>query len=338
MHSPGRVRTIQERRRFMRRAVEIGVVAAAVVLHARAGYGAPVKDVGHSCVAAYKSAVKAEQASHLREAQKSFASCARAVCGALVRRECLLRYDQLASDIPSVVPVVTDVTGDPILDVKVTMDGEVLTTKIDGRAVPVDPGLHEFGFSTGTGSSTQKIVILQGQRNRPIAINLGLPGSGQKNAQRVAVAAPVAAPSAVEPEAVVAGEAASARQRSLDVADEPGSVRRRSGGRSVAPYIATGIGLAGLGSYALLTYWGRKDNDMLVKCKPDCLQTSVDHVHRLYLAANISLGVGVAALGAATWLFLRSGSKTEQASSGSRVALDVVPLPAGALASVRGGF
>jgi hypothetical protein len=100
--------------------------------------------------------------------------------------------------------------------------------------------------------------------------------------------------------------------------------------------------LVGLGSYALLTSWGRKDNDVLVQCAPGCMQKSVDHVRRLYLAANISLGAGIAALGAATWLLLRSsvGSRTAEGATPrwSRHALEVIPLSAGAVATLRGAF
>jgi hypothetical protein len=327
-----------------RRMVEIGVLAAATFIQAGAGLAAP-KVTAQSCTAAYKSAVKAQQASHLQEAQKWFAACSQQACGTLIRRECLLSYDQITADIPTIVPVVTTVTGEPVLDVKVTMDGALLASKIDGRALPVDPGPHEFTFITHAGSATQKVVILQGQRNRPIAMALATSGQQpQKAGPPRAAMAPVAAPTApvldvtpAEPPPFQGG--APSAYRDSFAADES-SVTTPSGSRPVAPYIAAGIGLVGVGGYALLTYWGRKDNDMLAQCKPDCMQSSVDHVRRLYLVANISLGVGIAALGTATWLYLRSSKSRQQeaAASGPPVALDVMPLSNGALASVRGAF
>jgi hypothetical protein len=342
MNDP-RARTILEGRRFMKkRMVEIGVFAAATLLQAGAGHAAP-KVTAQSCTVAYKSAVKAQQASHLQEAQKWFAACSQQACGTLIRRECLLSYDQISADIPTIVPVVTTVTGEPVLDVKITMDGALLASKIDGRALPVDPGLHEFTFITHAGSATQKIVILQGQRNRPIAMAMAAPGqqpqtNGQPRAAMAAVAAPTAPVldvTAAEPPPFKAGPP-SAYKDSF-AADESSSVTTH---RPIARYIATGVGLLGVGGYALLTYWGRKDNDMLVQCKPDCMQSSVDHVRKIYLAANISLGVGIAALGTATWLYFRSSDSRQQeaAAGGTPVALDVVPLSNGALASVRGAF
>jgi hypothetical protein len=326
-------------------ALPIAVVAAALLVHAP---GAQAAGKG-ACVVAYKAARKLEQSSQLREAQRAFSACSKASCGAAVRRECLMHYEQLSSDIPSVVPVVTDAAGEPVLDVKVTMDGELLTSRIDGRAVAVDPGLHEFSFSTPMGAATQKIVILQGQRNRPLSVSVS---AGQKGApMRVAAAPPVDPTTVVDP-APAAATAPPPSNRAVTVddlstpsEDPPTSSTARSSTRKtgLAPYLLTGVGLAGVGGYALLTYWGRKDNDMLATCRPNCLPTSVDHVRKLYTAANISLGVGVAALGTATWLFLRSHGKRNEEVAGQqarrpRYALDVVPVAAGAVASVRGGF
>jgi hypothetical protein len=303
-----------------------------------------------SCTAAFKDGVKLEQAARLREAQKAFAACSKAACGASVRRECIMRYGQLGSDIPSVVPVVTDATGEPILDVKVTMDGETLTSQIDGRAVPVDPGLHEFSFTTPAGATRQKIVILQGQRNRPIAVTIGGPQRGAAPRAAAVASAPVppvsptalveqeppAPPNVTEPRPMPAEPAA---------ADEPPSSARPTRSRgSVPAYILSGVGVAGVAGYALLTYWGRKDNDMLTQCTPNCPPDSVSHVKSLYLGANVSLGVGLAALGTATWLYLRSGAhKGSQevvgnATKPSGYVVDVSPVRAGALASVRGAF
>jgi hypothetical protein len=108
---------------------------------------------------------------------------------------------------------------------------------------------------------------------------------------------------------------------------------------NLGPYLLGGVGAAGIAGYALLTYWGRKDNDKLAECSPGCMPASVDHIKKLYMFANVSLGVGAAALvGAGTWLYLKSRSSQEVAARPASVALDVQPLPRGALATVRGAF
>ena len=50
-----------------------------------------------------------------------------------------------------IVPIVTDNTGAALIDVKVKVDGEALTTRLDGRPLAVDPGEHEFAFSARVG-------------------------------------------------------------------------------------------------------------------------------------------------------------------------------------------
>jgi hypothetical protein len=63
----------------------------------------------------------------------------------------------------------------------------------------------------------------------------------------------------------------------------------------------------------------------------------VDHVSHMYLAADISLGVGILALGAATWLFLAEPSEEEPRST-QAYRFDVQPTASGAFATVRRAF
>ena len=124
--------------------------------------------------------------------------------------------------------------------------------------------------------------------------------------------------------------------------DEPVSDRRRDDGAgpSTASYATASLGLAGLAGYGLLTYWGRKDNQQLSECKPNCSQESIDHIKKIYLGANVSAAVGAAAL--ATWVyvtFIASPSDGAEASARSpRYAVGVHPLRAGGVASVSGAF
>jgi hypothetical protein len=55
----------------------------------------------------------------------------------------------------------------------------------------------------------------------------------------------------------------------------------------------------------------------------------------MYLVADISLGVGVLALGAATVVVLTSGSSKKKEAA---YAVDVQPRPSGAFATVSGSF
>src|SRR3954464_9737524 len=123
-------RTIIRFRCVGRRAMSHGACVAALLLSSPPGTSAPARTAGKgkaggACVLAYKNAQQLEKSSQLRQAREALRGCVKASCGAL-RQRCMTRYAQLETDIPSVIPVVTDESGAPRIDVQVTMDGEVL--------------------------------------------------------------------------------------------------------------------------------------------------------------------------------------------------------------------
>jgi hypothetical protein len=341
--------------------LQIGALGAALCLCAKPGSSEPDKGKAqrHACAVAYRNAVVLEQAAHLRQAKDLLLSCAKATCGAFVKQQCTSRYAQLESDIPSVVPLVSDESGEPRVDVQVTMDGEPIAARLDGRALPVDPGLHEFSFVVdGAVISTQKIMIVQGQRNRPISISL----QKDKRGKRVALGAVPPTP-AIDAKASLdkpsldkpvsekpEREAPPPEKAAVDKADsdkspaESGSPDappldvKSKGGPGAMPYLLGTVGLVGLGGAGLLTYWGRKDNEALAQCAPDCSPASVDHIRKLYLAADISLGVGAAALATSVIWFIASPSSKEKPPSQATYRFDVQPTPTGGFASVSGRF
>ena len=71
------------------------------------------------------------------------------------------------------------------------------------------------------------------------------------------------------------------------------------------------------------------DNRLLERnCSPNCKPESIDHVRRYYLISKVSLGVGVLALGGATYLYvknLRSPSNEVASTRRPRYVLQVAP-------------
>ena len=189
------------------------------------------------CSTTFRTAREREHSGHLREAAALLADCARASCGSAVQRECASDYTRLDSeDIPSIVPTFTDAAGAAREDVRLSMDGEVLATRLDGRPIPVDPGLHEFSFETEPGVVARlRLLVVEGQRNRAVAVTLRPP---RETASIEAPAAPaVALPlraTSLPPEA----------------------------NRSVRPSLVTALavaGAAGVAVGALLPYLDAKD-------------------------------------------------------------------------------
>jgi hypothetical protein len=315
-----------------------------MLLVAAPGATEPAKDkgkTGRSCASTYGTAVQLEQSGKLRQARDLLLACANTPCTGLVRQQCWTRYAQLESDIPSVVPLVTGDDGDPRVDVQVSIDNEPLTSRIDGRSLPVDPGLHEFSFtSDGRVLATQKVLILQGQRNRPISVAIKAPALNAKSSPDKPPVDKVAIPKR-EPDAPASEKAAPAKpDKSVAeprVSEAPPAEPPKNGGPGAMPWILGGVGLAGIGAAGLLTYWGRQDNDRLSECRPNCSKESVDHIRRLYIASDVSLGVGAAALATGVvWYFVGAPSKEEPRAPAYR--FDVRPIASGTFATFSGSF
>jgi hypothetical protein len=319
-------------RHHITRILQLGACGAALLLCTTSGKAEPKKKragPSKACASAYESAKQREESAHLREARESFMACATAACGKL-QKACDAGSARLESDIPTIIPVVTDSSGGGRVDVVVKMDGELVASRLDGRGVAVDPGLHEFSFSTTNGVfARQNIMIAQGQKNRQIALKLAAAS------EPAAAPPPEAAPAAEKPAPEPMSSPASPPPAAADMT----ATEDTSDGKGSAwPYVIGGAGLAAIGTGALLTIWGNKDNDKLDQCTPQCAPASVDHVKSLYTTANVLFGVGIVALGTATYLYVDSRTSKEKAPSQSAYVFDVQPTPSGAFASVAGSF
>jgi hypothetical protein len=309
--------------RFSHRCLPAALGAAALLLghpaHARPRPRSPAPV--RVCYT-YRAAIRAEQDARLVEALRLLEACATAGCSPAVQRQCAAHHARIEDDLPSIVPLVTDETDAPVVDVDVTMDGAPLVSGIDGRAVAVDPGLHELTFlRKDVVIAKRKVVVAQGQRNHLVAVTLRPPEPQDRPRASLPAVVASAPPAPEEPEPIPV-------QRRSRVAPAARS-------SSVAPYLLTVVGLAGLGGYPLLTYWGRQDNDRLAACSPNCSAASVNHIRQLYLGADVSLGVGIAALLAATWIAVGSGPADKERA---RYSFDVHPGAAGTTLSMSGAF
>jgi len=316
-----------------------------------------------ACVTNYKSGLDQENTGHLLEARELFIRCSKSACGSPLREECTMRFTQLGMDIPSIVPVVTNATGKPVLDVEVQVDGTRLTSSLDGHSFIMNPGPHDFSFSKdGHIFASQSLLIVQGQRNRLIAASLSPPQAApseeapraKKARHMEAQAAPpiAAVPDDESPEKTTSSPPAtvdlSPRAEKETTEKAPGAdltARAEPAAKSSIPtlsIVSAGVGVAALGAGALFTYWGRKDNTLLDVCSPGCKQSSADHIHSLYVAADISFGVGLAALAGSYWAYAHSRSNHEDGAQEVAIraapTIVVAPTPSGAVGALSARF
>ncbi len=333
--------------RLLMRAIHTAVCAAVLVFSAPEASAAPKGKPkaaasggggGSFCASAWREGASLTRQGKLRQAMEWMLKCAQATCKPVIRKECTARVTAIEADIPTIVPSVVDASGKAMSEVQVEMDGELLASHIDGRGIPVDPGDHMFTFKTDKGAiGTTKANIPQGQRNVTVTLNVSGAAAPAGASAAVAAAAPADSAGAGAPAESGGGAEAAVATSS----EEPRArTETKSGGPGFGTYSMAVLGLAGLGGYGLLTYWGNKDNKLLEACTPDCKPSSVNHIRQLYTAGKISAAVGIAALAGATILFLTSGSSNshEVASSGSSYQFGVAPTASGGMAAFSGSF
>jgi hypothetical protein len=152
--------------------VVVGALAAGVVL---ATPGIASADV-QACLAASEKGQKLRSQGKLREARESFVICGAEACPNLVRHDCSQWNSELAATLPTVVFGAKDRSGKDLFDVTVSVDGEVLVKKLDGKSVTVDPGKHTFKFeAVGLPPLTETDLIKEGEKARVINVTLGAP-------------------------------------------------------------------------------------------------------------------------------------------------------------------
>jgi hypothetical protein len=199
---------------------------ACVTTHAHAA------DV-QACLASSEKGQRARGAGRLREARESFLVCGNEGCPAIVRRDCNQWTSELTTALPTVVFGAKDKAGRDLFDVTVTMDGEVLIKKLDGKAVFVDPGPHTFRFETaGAPAVTEKALVKEGEKSRVLAVTFD---SGEsETAGGTGAPATTTGPNGV-------GSRGGAGDRGAD-----------GGGHTVLPWIVVGIGAVGIATGVVL--------------------------------------------------------------------------------------
>jgi hypothetical protein len=277
---------------------------SALALVSLAGSAAAQAPEANSCEAVQQTeALRA--AGQYRASRSRLLACVNAQCGGDVRRRCATALQKLDAVLPSVVVRAQLADGNDAADVSVRMEDEQLASSLNGMAIPVDPGEHRLVFErAGLPPVSQTLTIREGEKFRAIDVQLE--------------ANPPALPTGPTP---------------------PSSSGFGADQRLAVGGTLIGLGVAGLGAFTWLGLKARQDEKKLeqLDCKPYCGKAFVDSVRTRYWLSNISLGVGVLALGSATWLLLSGSSKASSPVS-DLAGLSVVAGSDGGFASYEHRF
>lgn len=229
---------------------------------ARADGDAPDKA---ACVAQLDNAQSLQSGKKLRDARASLVTCSNDACPDVVREDCARSLVALDANMPSAVFSAVAETGD-ITDVRLVLDGELASERLDGKAVSVDPGEHVARFiRAGRAPVEVRFVAREGEKNRLVSASFGAPRS--------------LAPVPVKVEGT-----------------------RRS---PVLPLLLAGTGVAALGAGLGFRLEADADaDDMRRTCAPACDQGARDSLSEKLTVSNVSLAIGLGALAASgiVWL------------------------------------
>ncbi|HZU84737.1 MAG TPA: hypothetical protein VE987_17525 [Polyangiaceae bacterium] len=211
--------------------VGLGIVAPAALA------AGPTKQ---ECVTANETAQDLRRAGKLHEARADLATCLATTCPRPLREDCAARLAEVEAAMPTVVFVVKDAASNDLSDVRVTLDGKPLLDKLDGAAVPIDPGEHRFEFDAeGFGKIGTTVVLHEGDKKRRVMVFLDATTAAQPQA---APAQPPPASPAPPPAApATSGDSGARTQRAVALA---------LGGAGAAAIVAGGV----LGILAKVTY------------------------------------------------------------------------------------
>ena len=264
-------------------------------------------DTTQQCANSYETAQRERARGAFLEATQAAQACSQIECNSLIVHECIKLLEQFKNETPSMVFSARNGRGEEIANVKVEIDGKLVTEHIDGLPIAVNPGLHTFRFQTeGEDPVEIKHTARVGDKNRLIEVQLGKPLPATTAPAAGAAGAPVA----------------------------PAPVQHVSKPIPAASIVLGGVGIVGLGVFGYLRLKATSDyNDLSNGCSPRCNPDDVDKVHTKYQFSYVGLGVGLAGLGSAALVYALS---RDSGTPSSEIAL--VPTQDGARAQWRAHF
>ncbi|HVY44247.1 MAG TPA: hypothetical protein VHB21_00150, partial [Minicystis sp.] len=77
--------------------------------------------------------------------------------------------------LPSITIAVQDADGRDVLDAHATLDGADASGALRGRALPVDPGVHQVAAVIGGARVATTVVVREGEKDRPVVLRAPAP-------------------------------------------------------------------------------------------------------------------------------------------------------------------
>ena len=246
-----------------------------------------------ACVAHNNDGADHRASQQLLAARVAYRACvAEPGCPDVVRSECEAALSELRTSIPTLLVSILDEQQHDVIGATLTVDGQAVV--VDGTPIEVEPGSHQL-VATGRGIDTAtQVVAVEHEVNREVVLVLKAQAEQPTAESETPPAAPKSKPRSRVPSIVLAG-----------------------------------VGAVAAGSFGYFALSGHSEYNQLQQCKPDCSRSAVHEVRVKYLLADVSLGVSMAALASAGYLFFRAPRERVAARDALSVALTASPQTAG---------
>jgi hypothetical protein len=220
---------------------------------------------------------------------------------------------EIEAEIPSLLVQVVDATGTPVSDARLTIDG--YSSKLEGNPIPLDPGTHRIVAETSADAHvSSEVSLVPGDRAKTVVLQLPQTVVGPGTPTPVTTEA---APSAT-----------------IRTSAEPRPTR----GIPAGAWVLGGTAVAAFGTAAYLIYDAYRKLDTLkgpppAGCAPWCTDAQTAPGRAEVLAADVTTGIGIAALGGAiAWSLLARPARSAGALD---ALLAVSPMAGGAFVSLH---
>jgi hypothetical protein len=226
---------------------------------------------------------------------------------------CARWLEDIDAAIPTVV-ITARADGADVVDVSVTIDGVRVLESLDGKPLSIEPGEHMMRYVRAGGAPVDaRVLVAAGEKNRLLAVEF-------PSTTTAATAMPT-------PTFTVAPTLTAA------------STEAPRAGVSPLAWVFTGAAVVAAGSFAYFGATGRSELHALRdSCAGHCDDSAVSAAWNKLIVADVSLGVGVASLGVATYFFLSSRRSDEPARPEAASSLVVAPGAHGVALGWRGVF
>lgn len=144
----------------------LALALAVVVLASPCAARAQNQDID-VCIDASEQAVAFQQAAKLIDERKALARCTVSSCPEPVLTSCRARMSEVNRAIPTILLVAKDRRGRDVPSVSVRIDGALSAERLDGGAIALDPGDHEFRFEVpGAQPVIEHFVLHESEQGR----------------------------------------------------------------------------------------------------------------------------------------------------------------------------